>query len=70
MRISNCRAVVVRDTLENFDGMEKEFGFSKREERDLTQRTQRGRGGGRRESKRAGQAPPLQSGMRAIVRQR
>jgi hypothetical protein len=33
--------------------MEKEFGLSKREEGDLTQRTQRGRGGGHRERKRA-----------------
>jgi hypothetical protein len=48
----DCDAVVVRDTPENFDGVEKGFGLTKSEERELTQRTQRGRRGGHREIKR------------------
>jgi hypothetical protein len=39
----DCRAVVVSDTPEIFDGVEKGFGLNEREERDLTQRTRRGR---------------------------
>jgi hypothetical protein len=33
--------------------VEKGFGFTKRKEKELTQRTQRGRRGGHREIKRA-----------------
>jgi hypothetical protein len=51
--MSDCGAVVVCDTRENLDGMEKGFGFSEGEESDLTQRTPRGRREGHRERRRA-----------------
>jgi hypothetical protein len=41
VRWVDCGAVVVRDTPENFDGVEKGFGFLKRWG-ELTQRAQRG----------------------------
>jgi hypothetical protein len=46
--MNDCRAVVVSDTREIFDGVEKGFGFTETEE-ELTQRTRRGSGGGHRE---------------------
>jgi hypothetical protein len=43
------REVVVSDTPENFDGVEKGFGLNEREKRGLTQGTRRGRSGVHRE---------------------
>src|SRR6266702_6264563 len=58
----DCDAVAVSDTPENFDGLEKRFGLSKKERRDLRQRSQRKRGGNTEEKGAAQSRPYLLQG--------
>jgi hypothetical protein len=69
--MNDCRAVVVKDTLENFDGMEKRFGFKK--EKALTPRARRRtgrlrRGGNQEQPKSTVRSNCATSGMRIFVR--
>jgi hypothetical protein len=70
--MNDCRAVVVRDTPEKFDGVEKRFAFKK--EKGLTPGARRKTGrlrrrGTQEEPKSTVRSDCATSGMRIFVRQ-